>query len=295
MKMDNYCIALIVLILFLIYVDNQNNTEGYAEIGEKPVDLKKEAPDYGDYGGGEGDVDNEKIVQDYEVIGQKPIKISMDVPPSMDTSVQMVSGVLGTKGDYMLLDSDTDGGVYDVIGADLPEAYPRVGSPDNLGKDSKFLAQFVEDDAIMGVYGGDDMYQELDSIDDGRAEPSFQGSTPGEGPTEGPTERGPTQEGEVKVSIIYAPWCGWSKKSLPDFKKMDSTLNGLTDSKSNGWAVSAEVYDSDTPEGQEKVKEYDVEGFPTVIVEVNGQKQDGPRDYDEMMELVSGITGGQIN
>jgi len=281
MKINNYCVALVVLIIFLLYVDNQNNTEGYADLkdadhGEKLIP----SGDYGDYDGrdyGARDVDNDKIVQDYEVIGQKPVKVSMDIPPSMDTSIHMVTGVLETKGDYMLLDSATDGGVYDVMGADLPAPYPRVGSPDNLGKDSKFLSKFVDDDAIMSSYSGDNMYQDLDSVDGGRAQ--------------GPSSK----EGDVKVSIIYAPWCGWSKKSLPDFKKMDSTLNGLTDSKTNGWDVSAEIYDSDTPEGQEKVKEYEVEGFPTVIVEVNGQRQDGPRDYDGMMELVSGITGGQIN
>ena len=31
--MDDYCVALIVLLLFLIYIDNQNKVEGYDEFG----------------------------------------------------------------------------------------------------------------------------------------------------------------------------------------------------------------------------------------------------------------------
>ena len=29
--MDNYCIALLLLVLFFLYVDNENKTEGYLE------------------------------------------------------------------------------------------------------------------------------------------------------------------------------------------------------------------------------------------------------------------------
>ena len=32
MKIDNYCIGLVLLILFFIFVDNYNNVEGYANM-----------------------------------------------------------------------------------------------------------------------------------------------------------------------------------------------------------------------------------------------------------------------
>ena len=39
--MDNYCIALLVLVLFFLYIDNENKTEGYLEYA--PIDYKSGA------------------------------------------------------------------------------------------------------------------------------------------------------------------------------------------------------------------------------------------------------------
>jgi len=307
MKIDNYCIALIVLVLFLIYVDNTNNIEGYAEIGKEPIHHKQEQPGHDEqrgYGDDDNGTDegNERTVQDYEVVGQKPQKVTMDAPPSMMPTMGTLMGApVGTGDpttmeDYMLIGKDQ--GVYDVIGADLPSPYPRVGAPDNLGQDTDFVSELLEDDGVMGTYSGDVSYHEFGR--DGRDERDEDDDDDYDDRVVQPTQearedRDASSGGELRVIVVYAPWCGWSKKSLPDFTKMDSKLNSLSTAETNGWSVSAEVYDSDTPEGKEKVKEYDVEGFPTVIVEVNGQRQDGPRSYDEMMELVSSITGAQIN
>jgi len=105
---------------------------------------------------------------------------------------------------------------------------------------------------------------------------------------------GSTGSGSVKVVVIYAPWCGWSKKSLPDFEHMRETLDGVSKQETNGWDLSFEMYNSEDATGKQKVKEYEVEGFPTVLVEVNGQRKEGPRDYGEMMKMINSITGGNI-
>ena len=39
------------------------------------------------------------------------------------------------------------------------------------------------------------------------------------------------------------------------------------------------------------VKEYDVEGFPSFYVEINGERQEAPRDYNEQVAMIKEITG----
>jgi len=302
MKIDNYCVLLILLVLFLFYINNTNKVEGYAEIGKAPVQHKKETDEQPYYEGTDEGEGNERIVQDYEVVGQKPQKVTMGAPRSMIHTMGTLMGAPVHTGDmaaddYMLIGKDQ--GVYSAIGADLPSPYPRVGAPDNLGQDTDFVSKLLEDNSSIGSYSGETTYHEFGEGGEGEG---GEGGV-GEGEVEYEEEdRQPRAQkaqqspgGELRVVIIYAPWCGWSKKSLPDFKKMDTKLNSLSDAETNGWAISAEVYNSDKPEGKEKVKEYEVEGFPSVVVEVNGQKQEGPRDYDEMIELVNSITGANIN
>ena len=38
MKFDSYCIALVVLVLFFLYLDNSMNVEGYAPLSGAPVE-----------------------------------------------------------------------------------------------------------------------------------------------------------------------------------------------------------------------------------------------------------------
>jgi thiol-disulfide isomerase/thioredoxin len=289
--MDDYCIALLVLVLFFIYIDNQNKTEGYDEYGASLQEVEK--------GGGllhRGEhtdeptdehhpieeVDSTEVKQDYVPIGLEPKPVKMEAPSSMDSSLQMLSAAPANMESYMLL-ADS-GSVHDVVVADLPMAYPRVGAADNLGQDTLHPQGMVlgqadhgGEHAGIGTLDGSDMHGSAGSASAGSA-----GSEKVVG------------AGEFKAVIIYAPWCGWSKKSLPDFEKMDGKLNSLSPSETNGWNVSCEVYDSETPEGKAKAKEYEVEGFPTVITEVNGQRGDGPREYDKMVSLVNETTGGKI-
>jgi len=250
MKIDNYCVALLLIVFFMIYLDNSKNIE-YFTLSGAPLDTSDDsglsdsvAPVKNDNG---GDVNKGPI-------GQVPKKLAMNPPASMVTSMGMISGApVGSN--YMLLSADMMPGIRSIDSA-VPVAYPRSGGYGNLGKDSTDKPP-PQTDPVKPV------------------------QLSGSGKS-------------LKVVIIYAPWCGWSKKSLPDFNKMKDKLNSVSPSDVNGWSVSCELYNSEDSVGKQKVKEYGVKGFPSVFLEVDGSRVEGPREYNKMIDLVNSKTGGNI-
>ncbi len=250
MKVDNYCIALAVVLLFLIYMDNASNIESfYGSDSLMGASL-------------ESDKDNSQDHKPVEVIehktmeegpiGQVPRKVPMAPTKSMGGSLEALQGApIGD--DFMLLSADMVPGIK-TIDSNVPVAYPRLGGYGNLGKDG--VAPGVAPDVASGVASGA-----------GKS---------------------------IKVIVIFAPWCGWSKKSLPDFKKMEDKLNSVSTQQTNGWSVSFEMYNSEDAVGKQKVKEYEVKGFPSVLVEVDGQRKEGPREYSKMIDMINSVTGGNI-
>ena len=99
-------------------------------------------------------------------------------------------------------------------------------------------------------------------------------------PVDKPKDEG--VKGDLKVILVYAPWCGHSKKMLPDYEKVRSEFDGQG---VNGKQVSIIMYDSDVD--KDKVKEYGVKGFPTLFVEKNGVREPFPhRSYDKIAEYI---------
>tara|TARA_B100000131_G_C18084445_1_gene599523 strand:+ start:619 stop:1527 length:909 start_codon:yes stop_codon:yes gene_type:complete len=89
-------------------------------------------------------------------------------------------------------------------------------------------------------------------------------------------------EGDLKVILVYAPWCGHSKKMLPDYEKVKAEFHGKTVNNSK---VSIIMYNSDVD--KEKVKEYKVKGFPTLFVEKNGELNPFEyRTYEKISEYI---------
>jgi len=279
MLIDNYCLCLFLLVLFLLYLDNKNNLEGYAELSELAEISGDGTAGLGVFPNGKGgkqeEPKQEEPKQKYVPIGLKPQKLKMAPPMSMSDSMGMLSGAPANMENYMLLPTDMGMGIR-TIDSKLPVPYPRVGGTGNLGGD------------LGGDLGG--------------------GSVPAQVPDQGQApvrdkkepvpaqslDKPPQGANELKAVIIYAPWCGWSKKSLPDFEKMDDTLNSTQAHQTNNWNVSCEVYNSETPEGKAKAKEYDVKGFPAVFIEENGKREEGPRSHDEMIQVINKKTGGNI-
>jgi hypothetical protein len=259
--MDKWCVALLGLFFLMVYIDNQGNLEGFTLDGiASPVS-----------GSGAGSTDKELVpkqgsgTRSKQPIVPAPKKVDMKAPASMSGSFATIQGApLG--GDFMLLSADMTPGIR-TSDSNVPMAYPRSGGYGNLGKDSPEYAIGQKPTKVTGP---------------GRGSPGQGSGTRGSGgQTKGQTK------GSIKVTSVYAPWCGWSKKSLPDFQKTDQKLNSLSPEETGGFDISHELINSETPEGKQYIKDNDIKGFPTVHVEVNGQKKDGPREHAKVVKLLN--------
>ena len=102
---------------------------------------------------------------------------------------------------------------------------------------------------------------------------------PGQGSASG------SASGVVNLVLVYAPWCGHSKNMLGDYERVKSEFNGKT---INGKKVNILMYDSDVD--KDKVKEYGVKGFPSLFIEIDGNRESFPhRTYDKISEYLNAL------
>ena len=101
-----------------------------------------------------------------------------------------------------------------------------------------------------------------------------------------PSEKAPSPMGsEVNLVLVYAPWCGHSKRMLPDYERVKSEFDGKN---INGKQVNIIMYDSDVD--KDKVKEYGVKGFPSLFIEKDGNRESFPhRSYDKISEYLNSL------
>jgi len=107
------------------------------------------------------------------------------------------------------------------------------------------------------------------------------------GPNAGPMgpKAGPQAAEEVSLVLVYAPWCGHSKRMLPDYEKVKSEYDGKT---VNGKKINILMYDSDVD--KDKVKEYDVKGFPSLFFESGGNRESFPhRQYEKIKDFLDNL------
>ena len=92
---------------------------------------------------------------------------------------------------------------------------------------------------------------------------------------------------KVKVFNFNTSWCGWSVRFQPEWKKFENEI------KAKGDLSHVEAHDvkCDNPENNFLCKEYEVAGFPTVIIETDGKRgvYKGPREAMELVETIKGI------
>jgi thiol-disulfide isomerase/thioredoxin len=99
----------------------------------------------------------------------------------------------------------------------------------------------------------------------------------------GPTKTDPA--GDLSLVLVYAPWCGHSKRMLPDYEKVKSEFNGKI---INGKKINVIMYNSDVD--KDKVKEYEVNGFPSLFVEKDGVRESFPhRNYEKISDYLNNI------
>jgi hypothetical protein len=92
---------------------------------------------------------------------------------------------------------------------------------------------------------------------------------------------------KVKVFNFNTSWCGWSVRFQPEWKKFENEI------KAKGDLSHVEAHDikCDNPENDFLCKEYEVAGFPTVIIETDGKRgvYKGPREAMELVETIKSI------
>jgi thiol-disulfide isomerase/thioredoxin len=92
---------------------------------------------------------------------------------------------------------------------------------------------------------------------------------------------------KVKVYNFNTSWCGWSVRFQPEWNKFQDAV------KSNDSLSNVDTFDikCDKPENEEVCKEFEIQGFPTVIIEANGKRglYKGPRESKDLIETVKDL------
>jgi len=111
--------------------------------------------------------------------------------------------------------------------------------------------------------------------------PMGQVPMPSPSPSQQPS---PSGGSNVDLVLVYAPWCGHSKRMLPDYERVEREFNGKT---INGKTINIMKY---TDKDVDKVKEYEVRGFPSLFIEKDGNRESFPhRTYDKISEYLNSL------
>ena len=98
----------------------------------------------------------------------------------------------------------------------------------------------------------------------------------------GGAQKGGGAQNELKIVLIYATWCGHSKKMLPDYAKIESEFNNKM---INNTLVTIEKH---TDENKALVKEYGAKGFPTLFSVKNGTRSPlNERSYEGLKNHIT--------
>jgi thiol-disulfide isomerase/thioredoxin len=282
-EIDGYCVAIILILLFFMYSDNQNNSkEGYDNVvvdTGAPVESIGMAPKplapTGDSGSGP---------KQFESVGLRPSKVDMEAPLSMKNSVGLLSETVRAMDNYMLLSNENSVGVNS-LDSHIPTAYPRVGGDNNMGAKFDMPRPSMPMSGPIGVGGMGK------SIGGSPLTDSPQLSRPmGPPPSLSAGDSAPKASmasKSLEVHMVYAPWCGWSKKSLPDFERLESEFNGK---QIGNYNVSVMKHNSETSEGKAMAKKHGVKGFPTHFLIKDGEKiAASGRSFDELSSQINNL------
>ena len=303
MKFDNYCIALVVLVLFFLYLDNSMNIEGMAVISDDSDKKVEPPPPPPQLDVRKPSKEMPATKQNVDSIGAKPQKLKpMNTPPSMKSGLEAVASSASQLSSLdsafaPLIDPQL---IPNQMPADLESLGSRVGGMGNVG-DSKLggvggpVPSGALNDSVPSPYSDVDELMGSPLMVMGMP-PTMAESPPAAPPAApkpavppaAPKPAGPKKK--IEVHMVYTDWCGHSKRALPHFDKVQQEYHG----KDLGThVVEVHKHDAETPEGKEMAKQHDVKGFPTHFIMVEGQKiEDGiGRTYDELVSKIHELTG----
>lgn len=70
---------------------------------------------------------------------------------------------------------------------------------------------------------------------------------------------------EGRLYFFYTTWCGWSKKAMPEWEKLEATL-GATPVFGT---TKVEPVSVDAEQDRKLADTYEVEGYPTILLETS--------------------------
>ena len=102
----------------------------------------------------------------------------------------------------------------------------------------------------------------------------------------------PKQEvpkGEANLYFFYTDWCGWSKKAMPEWEKLESKLQ---QNAAFGTTVVKAVR-VNAEKDQKTAELYEVEGYPTIKLETSSRLYDysGPRTAEGLLNFLRDTFG----
>ena len=116
---------------------------------------------------------------------------------------------------------------------------------------------------------------------------TFSNSAPSSETFAGVASSSQKSDSKIKVYNFNTSWCGWSTRFQPEWKKFENEISAKGD------LSHVQAYDikCDNPANDNICKEYEVAGFPTVIIEAAGKRgvYKGPRDSKDLLETVKAL------
>jgi len=233
---DDNCIAILLILAFFLFVECIENFEGFSDypdsLGEPTMTKMPQKPQ-----------PQMELKNDPNII---PKQIRMEAPPSMMDNLSVLgASPIKADGDYLLLDSSLRG--LASVDSMKPVSPQVVTDRPTSGEINSVLSK-----EMKGV-------GHLENVGIGKM-PTMMGN--------GDPIKDNGKHKEIRLIMIYAPWCGYSKKAKPDFDKMIEKHHGQL---KNGTMVKIILYDSE--KRKDMVEKYKVRGFPHYVLEI--EENDG--------------------
>ena len=252
---DDNCIAILLILAFFLFIECVDGFEGFAEY---PGSLERPSG-----------VPNMPQMATNKDPNMKPQQMKMDAPPSMMEELGVLNASpIKSEGDYLLIDASLRGMAS--VDSMKPVSPQVVTDRPTAGKLDSVLSK-----QMKGV-------GHLESDGMGKAPMMMGKRTQPQGPG-----KGKGKHKEIRLIMIYAPWCGYSKKAKPAFDKIIEKHHGQL---KNGTMVKVLLYDSE--KRKDMVEKYKVRGFPHYILEIeehNGsvsEKAVNDRTFEKLEQII---------